>query len=217
LAGACPDCVRQSGTVLPGAFRKSLASEFEAYIERESQRIPIQDTLRVDPHCHDCNSDKPDELWGRIPGLPETWLKTKDRVKCLRKNGSDVVTITNNNARSCWQLIDQGLAVTVGAEFTCHFPEIGLFCHVLAYGFDREPEVALDAKRQNIDDFLRFAAARNFTLRLRDKERALTPSDGRVVNVANHPIGSLDGLALLHLVRQIGPDVNVVANEFSVP
>jgi putative hemolysin len=101
----------------------------------------------------------------------------------------------------------------VGAEFTCHFPEIGLFCHVLAYGFDREQEVALDAKRRNIDDFLRFAAARNFTLRLRDKERALTPSDGRVVIVANHPIGSLDGLALLHLVHRIVPHVNVVANE----
>ena len=30
--------------------------------------------------------------------------------------------------------------------------------------------------------------------------------------VANHPIGSLDGLALLHLIRQIRPDVKVVAN-----
>lgn len=49
----------------------------------------------------------------------------------------------------------------MGAEFTCHFPEVGLFCHVLACGFDREQEVALDARRQNYYDFLRFAAARN--------------------------------------------------------
>lgn len=36
---------------------------------------------------------------------------------------------------------------------------------------------------------------------------------GRVVIVANHPIGSLDGLALLKLVRSARPDVKVVAND----
>jgi putative hemolysin len=61
-----------------------------------------------------------------------------------------------------------------------------------------------------IDEVLRFF---DFTLRLRDKERARIPAAGRVVIAANHPIGSLDGLALLHLVRQIRPDVKVVANE----
>jgi len=53
----------------------------------------------------------------------------------------------------------------------------------------------------------------DFTLRLTDKERARVPASGRVVIAANHPIGSLDGLALLQLVRQIRPDVKVVANE----
>lgn len=83
-------------------------------------------------------------------------------MKCLRSNGSDVVTITNhNNARSCWELLDQGEDVLVAAEFTCHFPEINLFCHVLTYGFDREQEVILDTKRENIYDFLRYAAAQD--------------------------------------------------------
>ncbi len=53
----------------------------------------------------------------------------------------------------------------------------------------------------------------DFTLRLTDKERARIPASGRVVIAANHPIGSLDGLALLQLVRQVRPDVKVVANE----
>ncbi len=53
----------------------------------------------------------------------------------------------------------------------------------------------------------------DFTLRLRDSERARIPDSGRVVIAANHPIGSLDGLALLNLVRQVRPDVKVVANE----
>jgi len=53
----------------------------------------------------------------------------------------------------------------------------------------------------------------DFHLRLREAERARIPSTGRVVIAANHPIGSLDGLALLHLVRQVRPDVKVIAND----
>jgi len=53
----------------------------------------------------------------------------------------------------------------------------------------------------------------DFTLRLREDERKRIPATGRVVIVANHPIGSLDGLALLHLVREVRPDVKVVAND----
>lgn len=52
----------------------------------------------------------------------------------------------------------------------------------------------------------------DFTLRLSDKERARIPATGRVVIAANHPIGSLDGLALLQLVHRVRPDVKVVAN-----
>ena len=101
----------------------------------------------------------PDELWGRILRLPETWIKTKKLVEVLGQNGSSVVTVTNhNNARSCWELQDQGVDVLVGCEFTCFFPEYDLFIHVLTYGFTREQEVLLNEKRQNIYDFLRYAA-----------------------------------------------------------
>ncbi len=53
----------------------------------------------------------------------------------------------------------------------------------------------------------------DFSYRLRDRERHRIPARGRIVIAANHPIGSLDGLALLQLVREIRPDVKVVANE----
>ena len=146
-------------------FREALAGEFSEYLEREARRFDPADRLRIDLHCHDHNSDQPDELWGRILGLPETWLKTGKLVQCLRANGSDVVTITNhNNARSCWQLLDEGQDVLVAAEFTCHFPEMDLFCHVLTYGFTREQERVLDEKRQNIYDFVRYAAAQDIPL-----------------------------------------------------
>ena len=52
----------------------------------------------------------------------------------------------------------------------------------------------------------------DFNLRLRESERLRIPATGRVVIAANHPIGSLDGLALLNLVRQVRPDVKVMSN-----
>ncbi|UTW45953.1 lysophospholipid acyltransferase family protein [bacterium SCSIO 12696] len=52
-----------------------------------------------------------------------------------------------------------------------------------------------------------------FSYRVRDNERESIPNTGRAVIIANHPIGSLDGLALLKMVREIRPDVKVVANE----
>lgn len=140
-------------------FRRALVREFDEYLDQQERRFAAADRLRIDLHCHDHNSDVPDELWGRILGLPETWLSTSKLVKRLRAGGSDVITVTNhNNARSCWHLLEQGLEVLVGAEFTCHFEQHDLFCHVLSYGFTPEQEVVLNRKRQDIQAFLRYAA-----------------------------------------------------------
>lgn len=53
----------------------------------------------------------------------------------------------------------------------------------------------------------------NFTYQVNNRSFSNIPAEGRVVIVANHPIGSLDGLALLKFVRSIRPDVRIVANE----
>ena len=53
----------------------------------------------------------------------------------------------------------------------------------------------------------------NFRYAVRDNEVERIPASGRVVIIANHPIGSLDGLALLKLISDIRPDVKVVANQ----
>lgn len=47
---------------------------------------------------------------------------------------------------------------------------------------------------------------------VRDVERENIASAGRVVIIANHPIGSIDGLALIKLVSDIRRDVKVVVN-----
>src|SRR5690606_38051102 len=53
----------------------------------------------------------------------------------------------------------------------------------------------------------------NFRYSVRDNEIERIPTTGRIVIIANHPIGSLDGLALLKLVSDIRSDVKVVANQ----
>lgn len=53
----------------------------------------------------------------------------------------------------------------------------------------------------------------DFSYSVSQRDRANIPAEGRVVIVANHPIGSLDGLALIKLVTEIRPDVKILANQ----
>ncbi|MEG3766145.1 lysophospholipid acyltransferase family protein [Alteromonas sp. 14N.309.X.WAT.G.H12] len=53
----------------------------------------------------------------------------------------------------------------------------------------------------------------NISYSTRDVEKERIPSTGRVVIIANHPIGTLDGLALIKLVSEVRHDLKVVANE----
>lgn len=54
----------------------------------------------------------------------------------------------------------------------------------------------------------------SFTYNLNNMQRERIPQEGRVVIIANHPIGSLDGLALIKCIKEIRNDVKVVANDF---
>ncbi len=56
----------------------------------------------------------------------------------------------------------------------------------------------------------------NFKYRVEPEQLARIPEAGRVVIVANHPVGSLDGLAFLHMIRRIRPDVKIVVNQILV-
>lgn len=64
----------------------------------------------------------------------------------------------------------------------------------------------LDFVEQVLDYF-------QFQTTVREQELERIPADGRVVIIANHPIGSLDGLALIKLISEIRPDVKVIANQ----
>ena len=54
----------------------------------------------------------------------------------------------------------------------------------------------------------------HFDFTIASNEIANIPSSGRVVIIANHPLGALDAMALLKLVGSVRKDVKIVANDF---
>lgn len=139
-------------------FHSQIRQEYDRFLLAQEQRFPVENRLKIDLHCHDLNSDVPDELWGRLLKLPETWLPSNKLLERLNDAGADLMTVTNhNNARSCWVLMDKGLDILSGAEFTCHFPNDSLSIHVLAYGFSPAQEMRLNKLRFNIFQFQAYA------------------------------------------------------------
>jgi len=143
-------------------FQQTLKEELNSFLLSQQNRFPISETIKIDLHCHDRNSDVPDELIGRILNVPETWLPEEKLFQVLQRNGCNAFTITNhNNARSCYILQDKGLDVLTAAEFSCMVPDFGVGIHVLAYGFTPEQEVRLEKLRRNIYRFQEYARAEN--------------------------------------------------------
>lgn len=55
--------------------------------------------------------------------------------------------------------------------------------------------------------------ALEFSYSISDCDRARIPADGKLIIVANHPLGALDGMALLKAVHDIRPDVKIIVND----
>lgn len=72
---------------------------------------------------------------------------------------------------------------------------------------DKYPHLrGLDFVEQVLDYF-------KISYSVRDVEKEHIPSTGRLVIIANHPIGSLDALALIKLVSEVRKDIKVIANQ----
>lgn len=139
------------------SFRQGLKQDFKSELKKAQSKIETGRSIRIDLHCHDKNSDVPDDLWGRLLGLPETWLKTKDLIKVLKRHHVDAITVTNhNNAKSCWQLIEKGVDVLSAAEFTCYMSDNDVHLHVLAYGFSPSQEIVLNKLRKDLYSFMAY-------------------------------------------------------------
>ncbi len=148
----------QKSTHVKGLFSKQIKDDLHQFLEQQHSKYPKHELLKIDLHCHDYNSDVPDELLGRILNVPETWIKPEVLIKELKKNECDVFTITNhNNSRSCHELAEKGIEVLTGAEFSCMVPDFGVGIHVLAYGFTKDQESMLNNLRQNVYQFQQYA------------------------------------------------------------
>lgn len=145
------------------SFRDSIRSELDSFLQNSQRELEIDDnTLKIDLHCHDKNSDKPSERLGRILGMPETWLETDVLLKCLESHKTSALTVTNhNNARTCWALLDKGYDVLPAAEFTCILPGSEFSIHVLTYGFSPSQEVKLNSLRNDLYRFLTYCRERD--------------------------------------------------------
>jgi glycosyltransferase involved in cell wall biosynthesis len=156
-------CLKMDSTVKQiNTFQNELLSELQSFLESQRKTFPPDETLKIDLHCHDHNSDVPDELLGRILNLPETWTSTEQLIETLKKNGCDTFTITNhNNARSCYELKEKGMDILTGAEFSATVPDFNIGIHVLAYGFTPEQEKMLMKLRKNIYSFQEYALENN--------------------------------------------------------
>jgi len=53
----------------------------------------------------------------------------------------------------------------------------------------------------------------DFSFYVMSKEKDRIPSEGRLVVVANHPLGGLDGLAIVKAIAEVRKDVRIVAND----
>lgn len=53
----------------------------------------------------------------------------------------------------------------------------------------------------------------DFSYSISAKDKANIPAEGRLVVIANHPLGTLDGLALLRLISEVRRDVVILAND----
>jgi putative hemolysin len=53
----------------------------------------------------------------------------------------------------------------------------------------------------------------DFSYSLSHRDRQKIPAEGKLIVVANHPLGALDGLALLKAIHEVRPEVKIIAND----
>jgi|GEM_PF-3297996 len=66
-------------------FQEELKNNLENFLSIQKNKFPKDDILKIDLHCHDYNSNIPDELIGRILRVPETWLSSEQLIAELEK------------------------------------------------------------------------------------------------------------------------------------
>lgn len=90
-------------------------------------------------------------------------------------------------------------------------PRIALLAEVS--GLNRLERFYNEIEQREGEDFITALFAHlDLKLEVDAEDLALVPREGGVAIVANHPYGAIDGLAMMHVLQQVRPDLRVMAN-----
>jgi len=53
----------------------------------------------------------------------------------------------------------------------------------------------------------------NFSYSYKEEDLNKIPKEGKLIVVANHPLGALDGLSIVEMIRKVRPDAKIVVND----
>jgi len=117
------------------------------------------------------------------------------------------------------------MQLSVENYMTHHYPAIETFPHVVKKSlfstmkklFHENEINTFMTENAHKDTFSYIEAILEYfdiSMGLKSNELSRIPSYGRTVIVANHPLGVLDALALLHLLKNVRKDIKIVANSF---
>ena len=67
--------------------------------------------------------------------------------------------------------------------------------------------------KKNYDFVTGFFEGLNFIYNVKNKSNQKIPKTGRLFIISNHPLGGLDGLALLNAVSEVRQDVKIIVND----
>lgn len=80
-------------------------------------------------------------------------------------------------------------------------------------GYEKLNNLYLDLQGANGDAFIdRFFEKMNLKIEFDEKDLNKIPASGSFITISNHPMGMIDGLILLKLIRNKRPDFKVMAN-----
>ncbi|MDT0583962.1 lysophospholipid acyltransferase family protein [Brumicola blandensis] len=98
-------------------------------------------------------------------------------------------------------------------KHTAVYKPLSSFLRYLLHENDAQAFARQYGHLQGIDFVEQILDYFTFRFSVSDIEKERIPSEGKLVIVANHPIGSLDALALIKLISDVRKDLKVVANE----
>lgn len=117
------------------------------------------------------------------------------------------------------------MQISVENYLVHHYPEIETFPHIakkvlfssMKKLFHENEINTFISENAHKDTFSYIEAIIDYfdiSIGLKTNELTRIPAYGRTVIIANHPLGALDAMALLHLLKNVRKDIKIVANSF---